>query len=257
MLTKLIKHEMLHWVRTFSIFYIIYAIVAVITKILITVEMSYGDNYEEHIFTTILLAIFGFVMMLFSIMMPWISLAHNSNRFKKNMFSDEGYLTNTLPVTPAEHIGAKLIMGGISYVCTCLLIFVCILLLIAGVDQEYIEMNFVFDEMQDFTMQNFGEMMLGFLLSVSVFVGILLLCYLAEGLAAINGGKKAIASGVAILGVVLAMIISSAIATVLRANGVEYDSNARVVAQIIFYLVAEVGMFFLISYILKNKLNLE
>ena len=257
MLTKLIKHEMLHWVRTFSIFYIIYAIVAVVTKILITIEVSYGDNADEHIFTTILLAIFGFVLMMFSVMLPWISLAHNSNRFKKNMFSDEGYLTNTLPVTPAEHIGAKLIMGGISYTCTCLLILFCILLMIAGVNQEYIEMTFVFDEVQDFSMQNIGELIIGFILSVSVFVGILLLCYLSESLAAINGGKKAIASGVAILGVVLAMVISSAIATVLRVNGVDYDSNIRVFAQIVFYLLADVGMFFLISYILKNKLNLE
>ena len=52
-------------------------------------------------------------------------------RFYKNLFSDEGYLTNTLPVTRGMHLLSKTIAGSIWSFIDMLLIYLCAYILMA------------------------------------------------------------------------------------------------------------------------------
>lgn len=53
-------------------------------------------------------------------------------RYYRNLYGDEGYLMNTLPVTPAQNIWAKLISAFLWEMAVALSVFVSLILLLAG-----------------------------------------------------------------------------------------------------------------------------
>lgn len=75
-------------------------------------------------------------------------------RYYKNFFSDEGYLTFTLPVKKSQLINSKIIMGGLSSLATYSVIaFNIILILVIGFFDKIIKPDF-WKEFSEF----FGEM---------------------------------------------------------------------------------------------------
>lgn len=55
-------------------------------------------------------------------------------RFYKNLFTDEGYLTLTLPAQPSQQLGSKLIAGLIWMVVDAVVVFACLVVIIAAAD---------------------------------------------------------------------------------------------------------------------------
>lgn len=53
-------------------------------------------------------------------------------RYYRNLYGDEGYLMNTMPVTPAQNIWAKLISAFLWEMAVALSVFVSLILLLAG-----------------------------------------------------------------------------------------------------------------------------
>ena len=125
MLGKLLKYEFIYLVKDFTRTYIIYGAEVLVFTILIAIS-GHGSAYGT------LLGIFAVIYYIFTLVLALLTISHNVRRFKKNMFSHEGYLTNTLPVTPAQHVIAKVIVGAVNYMISFLVIYLGMLILSAG-----------------------------------------------------------------------------------------------------------------------------
>ncbi len=102
MVKKLLKHEFVYYFRTFGMFLPIVLAVGVVTKIFILLD---NGSVISKLATSssVLMLIVACVAL---IMLSWVV---SVVRFYKNLFSSEGYLTFTLPVTNSEHIFVKLL----------------------------------------------------------------------------------------------------------------------------------------------------
>ncbi len=102
MVKKLLKYEFIYYIRSLGLFLPIVLAMAVMTKLL----QLFGT---ENIINS--LALSSSVALLFMSCAALLVLGSIFCvlRFYKNMYSAEGYLTFTLPVTNAQHIFAKLL----------------------------------------------------------------------------------------------------------------------------------------------------
>lgn len=115
MVKKLFKHEILAWLRVWVPMQIILLAVAAFGRVWqlfendsMTYDIIYGSAIALYVVAIIasigLVTVFGVV------------------RFYKNLFSREGYLSFTLPVTPAQHIWVKLLTAGMFSVFSMLVV---------------------------------------------------------------------------------------------------------------------------------------
>jgi hypothetical protein len=135
MVKKLFRHELNHYFRSFWLFLPIVLAVGVMTRI-----FRFLDNGS---FLTEI-AIFSSSAMLFvscSALMI-LSTAVAIIRFYKNMYSAEGYLTFTLPVTNTQHIFVKMI-SAMLFQSVCL-VTVILSVLIAGSGGALLELFQIF-----------------------------------------------------------------------------------------------------------------
>lgn len=125
MLKKLLKYDFAGATKIFCILYGIVALLSIIAKIVITFIPD-GD------FSASLLLVLVptyFFLMIGLIVAGEIFLIV---RFYKNLFTDEGYLTHTLPVKPWQLITSKLITNVSLTLIGFIIICLCALLLLAG-----------------------------------------------------------------------------------------------------------------------------
>lgn len=102
MVKKLWKHEYLAWFRVLPLIYGITLAVAALLRMILVFE---NDSLYYDI-------VLGSAILVFAVaMLVTLSAAtvFGILRFYKNLFTGEGYLTHTLPVTPANHLWVKLI----------------------------------------------------------------------------------------------------------------------------------------------------
>lgn len=100
MVKKLFKHEFIFYTRIMAIVYSILLTVAAATRIILIFE---NDTTAYQIISTFSLIVYIVAMLAtlgFAFVMGIV-------RFYKNLFTAEGYLSFTLPVTAAQHIGVK------------------------------------------------------------------------------------------------------------------------------------------------------
>lgn len=126
MLGRLIKHEWKAVAKILIIIHIALLGMAVLGRLLLSIEII----KEEELMWLLMLMIYVFSIFSVSV----VSHIYLAVRFYKNMYTDEGYLTFTLPVKPWEHIFAKLIIAAIWYVIDILTIFVSVLILVINKD---------------------------------------------------------------------------------------------------------------------------
>lgn len=117
MVKKLFKHEFLAWLRVLPIIYIIVLTVAAGHRIL---QIFENDSVYYDIVSVGALFMYAVGLMV-CLAAPTV---FGIVRFYKNFFTGEGYLTFTLPVTPANHLWVKSITAlvfGIASILICLL----------------------------------------------------------------------------------------------------------------------------------------
>ncbi len=102
MVKKLIKYEFIYYIRQLAIFLPIMLVIGIVTRIVGLIDndstltdMAVASSY-------LMLFMGAFALCLYPTL-------QGINRFHKNMYSAEGYLTFTLPVTNAQHIFVKLL----------------------------------------------------------------------------------------------------------------------------------------------------
>ena len=102
MVKKLFKHEYLAWLRLLPLIYGITLVVAAMLRLLMVFETD-SVYYDIVLFSAAFMYV---VAVMVTLATPTV---YGILRFYKNLFSGEGYLTHTLPVTPAAHIWVKLL----------------------------------------------------------------------------------------------------------------------------------------------------
>lgn len=110
MLTKLMKYDFKALNRYLILIHAFLLAAAAAVRIFLTEPLRPGDSQS------IIVSTFG--MILFVLIAVGISFATGlltAIRFYKNLFSDEGYLTHTLPVTRGQHLLSKTIAGSTWY----------------------------------------------------------------------------------------------------------------------------------------------
>lgn len=116
MVKKLIKHEFMALGRMLVPMYIILLGLSLITRIIVIFE---NDSVIYNIISvsSITILVIGLLVGLIYTMVSCII------RFYRNLFSKEGYLTFTLPVSVEAHLGTKLLCATVSYIASLAVIF--------------------------------------------------------------------------------------------------------------------------------------
>lgn len=97
MLKKLIKHDLKYGVRMFAVLHIILIIGCLIARFLVIDHLDFSAAPEE--FAPVIALLIVVLTMLFSAISFGCCIMY-AVRFYKNLFTDEGYITWTLPASP-------------------------------------------------------------------------------------------------------------------------------------------------------------
>lgn len=269
MLGKLFKHE---WKTASKMLLLVHAFVllfAVLSRIYL--EICGGLNAISDMnsaasivaFTMILLMVFGIISAAF---FTYVYVAY---RFYKNVFTDQGYLTNTLPVTPMQIIVSKGLVGVIWSVIDMIVLSAALMILIAD--------GRVFADIIDFLGHIPYDSMMFWLVLISMILSPFIMAlqgYFCVAVGNLFGGHKVLgAIGVFIGTYTVEQIISIVIMaftgyqlfnTSHTSTNVEIgiqtmmDSlNSTVIVSLIFSILCAAVFWFVTKYIVTKKLNLQ
>ena len=246
MLRKLLKYEFIFLIKDFSRIYIIYGIEVLILALLLSIG---GTSAAHGLYT--LISIFAIIYYIFTFVLALLTISHNVRRFKKNMFSHEGYLTNTLPVTPAQHVIAKVIVGAVNYVISFIVIYIGMLILFActGHGDEFRRvMDFLFENLNRF------DLVFPFFLQMATgFLALLMSCYLVSSISSMIGGSKGVSAVLAIGLVIGYTMIVSLLSSAMQGS----DTSTTMYIMSLVYLIGAGIEFCAVIHIIKNNLNLQ
>ena len=125
MVKKLLKHELVSYMRILLPIDAILLIIAAVARII--------QFFESDTVTYCIIfgsSIFALVVGIMACMFMAIVVA--VIRFYKNFFTAEGYLTFTLPITPAQHITVKLLGAMIFQLIAIFTVFLALVIVSAG-----------------------------------------------------------------------------------------------------------------------------
>lgn len=200
-------------------------------------------------------------------------------RFYKNFFSDEGYLTFTLPVRKTQLLNSKLLMSVIFTASTTLVILFDIFLMLAvGIPEEIFNRQLI-EGMFKLVGEIFGELGLYTIVYLLEFVVMVIAAQLLSILmivicltfAAVITRKSKVIAGIGIY-----YLANSAITTIVQTvvftggfyrvfylmekldkNGIMLTLAILLLGLIALICAAVVGLYYLETYLLDRRLNLE
>ena len=129
MVKKLLKHEFIYYFRSFGLFLPIVLVIGVMARV-----FECFDNGET--INNIIIGSANLMLVVSCGALLVLSSVAGIVRFYKNMFSAEGYLTFTLPVTNQEHIFVKLV-AAVAFEAACVIVVLLTgMVALAGEDLE-------------------------------------------------------------------------------------------------------------------------
>ena len=283
MFSKLLKHEWKANWRLLSILSLAVIIAAVVGTISLRVMVNYGDRLSEsNSFLNLLLLPLGllvFVSFLALVVYAAAVLFVLLFRFYKNKFTDEGYLTFTLPVTNHQIFlssAVNMLIWSVISVVLVILLFV-VMILIGTSTSGFINMElirelrslkFILPEMAEAYSEILGDSY-GILTLISILISpvynvVLAMTCITLGAVVAKKHKILAAIGIYYGANTVLGILSSAITTVPSLLFIGNDGLASsdryftltMVAQLLIYAAVIVGGYFLSTKLMKNKLNL-
>lgn len=250
-------------------------------------SFDWEGSFEPNIATVslvILLAIVIFISYVAVIAYMVLSTIMIMKRYYTNLFTDEGYLTFTLPVSTDYILNAKILAGVLWNAITMVVtvgafaaIIVCVISPehVGDVVDIYADMFSVFFGGGELSGGNLVFYCIEYIvyILIALFFGILLM-YVAITVASVIAKKARVILGIGIYAGATAVIstvtsVGSVIISVVSAEmteGLEEYSSAmnylsvqahiQMIFMIVIYGVVSVGAYLLNRYLLKNKLNL-
>ncbi|MBR2284729.1 MAG: hypothetical protein IJ874_10005 [Ruminococcus sp.] len=258
MLRKLVKHEYIYLIKTFTPIYIIYLASAAALRLFTLFGYDFIDSAAKAANPVIysMTIIYFFVVAAFTILasvMAILTMADNVRRFKNNMFTDEGYLTNTLPVTATEHIAAKLIAGCTNFLCSFAVLTLG--LFIASRSSTSFILKAIWEAITDPDVE-ISEKLTIILLIFMVYITFQLLGYLAVSLSSMaNGGRGFLGGIVGAFSTVFGLIFISRVAAFSVAGGLGAVPSMLMVCLVLLVFCVIMGL--IVTMIIKNHLNLQ
>lgn len=271
MLGKLIKYEFKSTGRMLLPLYGLLIILSFITRF---------STFNESNFITenTIMKIFSVVIILAYILVNFIVVIGTFvviiQRFYKNIFGDEGYLMNTLPVKPWENITSKTIVAFIWSILSGIIAIVSFIIMI-GVKFSDISsgLSKMMQELRIVNLQYDGAIIkmafiLGILIIVSTIQSILHI-YASISVGQTAQKRRVLASIGTYIGFSIIVSIISNIASLnLGTSEIMYVNNANItdiltllnkafIITLILNIVLSIIYFFITNYMMKKKLNLE
>lgn len=257
MLGKLLKHEWKATARWYGLFYLILASITLFTAIIhgIPVDNIFYSMGETSIIVIYVVSLFGVI---------FCSTGMAIVRFYKNMVSDEGYLTHTLPVKVEQLVFVKFL---VAYVWQLVTVILCVLSLFCVFLLGHVEFGELFDGLSYLTDMG-GKMIPVFIVMMLVSMMYqLMIYYLSIAIGQRFGNYKILASIIAYcaLSFVIELVLMFIVLAVFGVVGFMEmaESMYTVDGMAGFYLMttgfsALMGIvaYFVTCYQLKKKLNL-
>lgn len=271
MVRKLIKHEMNAFARSMLPMEIILLGMAVLTRF---VQLFETESSAYNTVRTSSIVMFVIAIVVCLVMTVIVSI----RRFYVNLFSSEGYLTLTLPVTAEQHIFVKLLISVMSLIITVLTVTVsCCIATMGDVLIEVLKaIDYLFEEYYNLLGGHMiGYIFEGIILALAIFISQYLLFYACISIGQTARKNRVLAAfGVyfayyiftQILGTVFIIIVSSEpnwlieLFNRLSSFSEQYPFafvHIIFIGLTVFYVVLSVVYFLVSRYIIKNRLNLE
>lgn len=269
MVKKLFKHEIFAYLKTLTPVYIILCGIALMARLLQFFENG-GTVYK---------IIFGSatVVYVISIIVAIIlTLILVITRFYKNMFSSEGYLTHTLPVTADQHIIVKTVTAVLFQLITVFAVLISACIITAGELLKEILKAIAY--MYNFFNTSFEQNLAFYIIEVVLMLLIALTAEILLFYAVISVGqlfrKNRVIAAIGvyfgyyivtqIIGTVLVVAVTllantelmSAIVSFISANPFK-TAHIAFIAFAVFYAVLAAVYYLITSIIVRKKLNLE
>ena len=111
MFGKLVKHEFRATARIIPFVFLVTVFLALVHMLTVRLNLGVLANLS---FVLVIIMCFAQIAVTV-ILIVW--------RYYKSLYSNEGYLTHTLPVAPSKHLWSKLLVGGVWYLAAMLLTF--------------------------------------------------------------------------------------------------------------------------------------
>lgn len=125
MVRKLIKYDFTSYMRLLLPVQLILLGIAALNRIVQLFENS-SDTYNIFFNSSIVLYVISISVLMV------LTLVVSIVRFYQGMYSSEGYLSHTLPVTPTQHIFSKLLTSVLFYLGSFLAIFLSFMIVTLG-----------------------------------------------------------------------------------------------------------------------------
>ncbi|MGX8711374.1 hypothetical protein ACRQU7_11625 [Caproiciproducens sp. R1] len=266
MLRKLLKYEIQATAKIFMPMYALLIVFALLNKFFIAVNADYLRVPQ-----VISATVFGVIIIGICVM----TLVVTIQRYNKNLLSDEGYLSFTLPVKIHSHIDCKMLVS-LMWAVLSVLVSLASVFVLAVNDKTILSLQQFFAACMDI-LNKVGPGAYMILLESLLLVVAGVLCQVLTIYASITVGNmsskhKILLSIGAYLGFgVIEQIVTSILLTSFGGNFTRYfswlntaaNSDQVLAAQylllvlLVYMLVFGVAYYFLTNWMLKKKLNLE
>ncbi len=274
MLGKLIKTEFKASGRLYLPLFIGVIFFAVVERILLEImEVEQVNSIAFNILFIAITAIFVIVIVSVCVSGQFISIY----RFYKSVFTDEGYLTNTLPVKSRSIIISKLLVGVFYTVFSYIVLFISGLIIVAGdllksaLDNLRIDLGIENTQigLLDFILDSVINLKLTFSLLAVLIVGSLffniLVFFVSFAIGNMANRKKVLLSVIIYIGIVNVLsFISAGIALFVSKLSIKNYSMLgvdllNITLSIILAVMVVIGLasYFATNKIIKSRLNLE
>jgi hypothetical protein len=262
MLVKLIKHEFKAISKILGILHIALIITTVMG--IIAINLSKNKSYEYISSLTLVLYVFILIAVAVAVMIYLVV------RFYRNLFTDEGYLMNTLPVKPYELILSKLLVSFvwsiINGVCTLFSIFLLVLSQTSISDILKAWNAITTDLLTEAGMSLNGMLFLGIIGAIVSVVYMLLMFYAAIAIGQTMRNHKVLFSlGAYVVLYIISQVISTlgllpfGLITLIQADNINIAASFTPYMLLSYFIssVLMIAYFFITNYIIGKKLNLE
>ena len=285
MLGKLFKYENKSVSKLLTPMALAVIILPVLGALILKMQFIFGDKFENGSIISSIFSLASGIMIFFIVIATisacFISLFILMQRYYKNLFSDEGYLTFTLPVKTSSIILSKLftavIWSVIITICTIIgvMIFVLFGTSASFINNEVVDgFSHVFKQIFEFYFTGSAVQIIYLIellisIIVSLFTNILLM-YLAITIGCQIAKKHKVLASIGMYFVISSVVsvlstIIQVITTTTLYGGFDFiyveptlsDVTLILLPSIIFSIILGVCYFLLNNYILKNKLNIE
>lgn len=257
MLGKLLKHEWIATIRRYALFYLVLGAMTVFAAMIHALPV---DNFVFNMGEGAVLVLYVVTV----ICVVFCSIGMAVIRFYKNMVSDEGYLTFTLPTKVEELVLAKFLVAFLWQVITVALSIVSLFLVFVPGHMEMKELEMLLSVVFE---ESGMVLPVFFVLIMFSIMYQILLYYLSIAVGQLFGNYKILASVIAycvisfVVEIVLLLLLVGGFAIIgfdeveAFVNSVNGMTKISVISMS-WTLVLGVVEYFVICHLLKKKLNL-